>query len=120
MDPTTLQIISQDFSIWLTPFIAASISFIVLLLIKDALISIAQGMKFRFDPTFQESDIVFIDNDRAIIVKIGMMTSVFGVTKLDGTYCWRYVPNTKIEDLKLEKIINIAMLIGNNNIRKPE
>jgi len=120
MDPTTLQHLSDDFSIWLTPFIAASISFITLLVMKDALTSIAKGIKFRYNPTFQESDIVMVDGDRAIIVKIGMFTTVFGITKPDGTYCWRYVPNTRIEFLKLEKIINLDKLLVGQNKRNTD
>ena len=36
---------------------------------------------------------------------IGMGTTVFGVYSKDG-YTWRYISNTKIESLKLEKIVD--------------
>ena len=40
-----------------------------------------------------------------VIVKVGMVQSVFGITKPDGNYVWRYVPNERIDSLKLERII---------------
>jgi hypothetical protein len=68
---------------------------------------------------FQEGDHVLIDGERALIVKIGMTQSVFGVTKsngeFDGDYVWRYVPNERIEFLKLEKIIFDHTPLNNTN-----
>jgi len=107
MDTTTFLEISNNFSLWLTPLMTAGVAFLVLVLLKEIFVSIARGIRFRYNPNFKESDIVFLDGERAIIVKIGMLTTVFGVTKPDGTYCWRYIPNTRIEFLKLEKIINL-------------
>ena len=40
-----------------------------------------------------------------MIVKIGLGETVFGVYGEEG-YTWRYVPNTRIEYLKLEKIVD--------------
>ena len=54
---------------------------------------------------FNESDHVILDGKPAVIVKVGITETVFGVYS-DAGYVWRYVPNTKIENLKLEKIIN--------------
>lgn len=99
--------ISKDFTTWLTPMIVVGLTFITLMFIKETLIEVVKGLRFRLNPTFKESDIVFLDSERAIIVKLGLLTTVFGVTKPDGTYCWRYVPNSLIHKLKLEKIINL-------------
>jgi hypothetical protein len=81
-------------------------------------------MKFKFNPQFREGDKVILDGERALIVKIGMTETVFGVTKssgeFDGDYVWRYVPNERISFLKLEKVIfditsiNNEKKIGNN------
>jgi hypothetical protein len=54
---------------------------------------------------FNEGDKVILDGHDAIIVKIGLRDTVFGVYT-DRGYTWRYVPNVKIPNLKLEKIIN--------------
>ena len=48
---------------------------------------------------------VLLDGNDAIIVKIGLRDTVFGVYS-DRGYTWRYVPNTRIPMLKLEKIVN--------------
>ena len=79
---------------------------------------------------FQEGDHVLIDGERALIVKIGISQTVFGVTKsggeLDGDYVWRYVPNERIDYLKIEKIIfdhtplNNTTRIENNSSRIEE
>jgi hypothetical protein len=90
-----------------TPVVVLGISFVVFMVIKDTLMEIAYGLQFRFNPNFKDGDIVFLDGERAIIVKRGILTTVFGVNKPDGTYSWRYVANSRIESLKLEKIINI-------------
>jgi hypothetical protein len=59
--------------------------------------------------SFQEGDKVILDGERALIVKIGLTQTVFGITKSngewDGDYVWRYVPNERIPYLKLEKVV---------------
>lgn len=107
MNPTDLAGISMEISQSFEPLMVIGMAFVVLMFAKELLTEIARGLRFRFDPTFNEGDVVFLDSERAIIVKLGMITTVFGVTKEDGTYCWRYVPNTRIQSLKLEKIINL-------------
>jgi len=102
----SLNELSSNFSEFLTPIIALSIGIVILMVMKTILTDIAKGLRFKFTPTFNEGDMVILDGDEAIIVKIGLLTSVFGITKKDGTYCWRYIPNNRIEYLKLEKIIS--------------
>ena len=57
------------------------------------------------NPAFNEGDHVILDDCDAIIVKIGLRESVFGVYK-DKGYVWRYIPNDRLKFHKLEKIIN--------------
>jgi hypothetical protein len=64
-----------------------------------------QGLKFRFNPAFNEGDEVILDGEQSIIVKIGLRETVFGCYGPRG-YTWRYVANDRIGALKLEKIIN--------------
>ena len=75
------------------------------LLMKDFAIRIAKGLAFRFANSFSEGDKVILDGEEAIIVKIGTLNTVFGITKADGTYAWRYVPNERIPFIKLERVI---------------
>ena len=78
-------------------------------MIKDFATKMSKGIAFSMNKQFQEGDHVLIDGERALIVKIGYTQTVFGVTKsggeLDGDYVWRYVPNERIDFLKIEKII---------------
>ena len=64
-----------------------------------------QGIKFRFNPAFNEGDEVLLDGEQSIIVKIGLRETVFGCYGQKG-YTWRYVANDRIPSLRLEKIIN--------------
>jgi len=92
------------------PVIAVVLSALFAMAMKDAAAAVAKGLMFRFNGVFKEGDIVFLDGERAIIVKIGILQSVFGITKPDGTYCWRYINNTKMDNLRLEKILNLSLM----------
>lgn len=91
------------------PFIGALLVLVITLMFKDFASQIAKGMAFKMNKSFKEGDKVILDNERALIVKIGITTTVFGIQKkggdLDGDYVWRYVPNERIPFLKIEKII---------------
>ena len=106
---TVTQISSHLTELFL-PILAVVMTVLFGLAIKDAAAAIAKGMAFRFNGVFKEGDIVFLDGERAIVVKIGILQSVFGITKDDGTYCWRYISNTRVDYLKLEKILNLSLM----------
>ena len=89
----------------LMPFISMMLIVIIGLMIKDFGMKAAKGIAFARNSSFQEGDKVILDGKDALIVKIGMRDTVFGVYS-DRGYTWRYVPNVKIPNLKLEKIIN--------------
>ena len=94
-----------DFATMLVPWIAILISISAAFWFKDFATNFMQGLKFRFNPAFNEGDEVILDGEQSIIVKIGLRETVFGCYGSRG-YTWRYVPNVKIPNLKLEKIIN--------------
>tara|TARA_B110000503_G_scaffold105806_1_gene157897 strand:- start:272 stop:637 length:366 start_codon:yes stop_codon:yes gene_type:complete len=73
--------------------------------IKEWVVSFIEGMKFKYNKAFNEGDKVLLDGQHALIIKIGFSETVFGVYGKDG-YTWRYIPNKKIKDLKLEKIVD--------------
>ena len=94
-----------ELSAYYVEFIGFLLTLIVGLSIRDAATSFVKGAKFRFNPAFKEGDKVILDGNPALIVKIGLSETVFGVYGEEG-YTWRYVPTTRIEFLKLEKIVD--------------
>jgi hypothetical protein len=104
MDTPTLANLSMDFSSMILPWIAVLISLVVAIWFKDFATALAKGLRFKFDPAFNEGDEVLLDGELAMIVKIGARQTVFGVYS-DRGYTWRYVPNERIPFLKLEKVI---------------
>ena len=90
---------------FILPWIGILLSLIIAMWVKDFATSLAKGLKFKMNPAFKEGMSVILDGKDAIIVKIGATETVFGVYS-DRGYTWRYVPNEKISNLKLEKVIN--------------
>ena len=99
-----LNTLSMDLSNMLLPWIGVLISLVVAIWFKDFATGLAKGLKFKWDPAFKEGDEVLLDGELAMIVKIGVSKTVFGVYS-DRGYTWRYVPNERIPVLKLEKVI---------------
>ena len=101
--------LSNQLSELLTPFIVALLMLVIALWFKDFATKIAKGLAFSMNKSFQEGDKVILDGERALIVKVGLTQTVFGITKSngewDGDYVWRYVPNERIPYLKLEKVV---------------
>ena len=100
LDAQTAQITN-----FILPWIGILISLIVAIWIKDFATSLAKGFKFQMNKAFNEGDKVLLEGREAVIIKIGISETVFGVYSEKG-YIWRYVPNERIVMLKLEKIIN--------------
>ena len=105
MDLNTL---SMDTSIKITtflmPWITILISLIIALMLKEIASSIAKGLKFKVSKVFVPGDVVLLDGDEAIIIKVGLTATVFESIRDEGLI-WRYVPNEKVQSLKLEKVI---------------
>jgi len=106
----TVTQLSEHLTVLFLPVIAVVMTVLFGMALRDMAAAIAKGMAFRYSGVFKEGDIVFLDGERAIVVKLGIMQSVFGITKEDGTYCWRYINNTKVDNLKLEKILNLSLM----------
>ena len=105
----TAEMAALELTEFLLPYIGMVMIVIFGFMLKDYATKWAKGIAFSMNKQFQEGDHVLIDGERALIVKIGFTQTVFGVTKsggdFDTDYVWRYVPNERIEFLKLEKII---------------
>ena len=109
METITPQLAAVEMTEFLLPYIGMVMIVIFGFMLKDFATKMSKGIAFSMNKQFQEGDHVLIDGERALIVKIGFTQTVFGVTKsngeFDGDYVWRYVPNERIDFLKLEKII---------------
>jgi len=88
-----------------TEIIGIIATLLIGLWLKDTLTSLLEGLKFKMNPHFKEGDKVILDGQQAMIVKIGWRQSVFGVYGKDG-YTWRFIPNKRIDFVKLEKIVD--------------
>ena len=109
METISPQLAALEMTEFLLPYIGMVMIVIFGFMLKDFATKMSKGIAFSMNKQFQEGDHVLIDGERARIVKIGLTQTVFGVTKsngeFDGDYVWRYVPNERIDFLKLEKII---------------
>jgi|TARA_B100002019_G_scaffold288898_1_gene303440 hypothetical protein len=97
--------LGMEISDIIAPWIAILISLSAVFWFKDFAVNLMAGLKFKFNPAFNEGDRIILDDCDAIIVKIGLRESVFGVYS-DKGYVWRYISNDRIKLHKLEKIIN--------------
>ena len=100
----TIDTLSGQLTELVLPFIGALLIAVFAMMLKDFATKIAKGWAFKVNPAFGEGDLVILDGEDAIIVKIGLTETVFGIHKEVG-YTWRYVPNERIQFLKLEKVI---------------
>jgi len=89
----------------LAPWIAILISISAAFWFKDFATNLMIGLKYRTNSHFNEGDHVILDGKDAIIVKFGARETVFGIYTPRG-YVWRFIPNDKLPNQKLEKIIN--------------
>jgi len=91
-----------------SPLLVIMLTIVVAMLIKDYATNIAKGISFKYFGPFREGDHVILEDHRAVIVKIGLTITVFGCNDDKRGYIWRYVPNNRIGQLKLGKIISSA------------
>lgn len=104
MDPLITNF-SSDMTSYLAPWVAILLSLIIAAWIKNFVDAFVKGATFKMNAAFNEGDKVILDGNDALIVKIGLRESIFGVYS-DKGFTWRYVPNERIPFLKLEKVIN--------------
>jgi hypothetical protein len=119
MDIPTPNTFALEITELLLPYIGMVMIVIIGFMIKDFATKLSKGIAFSMNKQFQEGDHVLLDGERALIVKIGLTQTVFGIQKIngefDGDYIWRYVPNERIDFLKIEKIIFDRTPINNRN-----
>jgi len=108
MEILTLDTFSLQVADLITPFLALLIVIITGIFVKDLAIDLANGVAFKLFSPFKEGDEVILDDKRATIIRIGLTVTVFGYNDDAKGYIWRYVPNDKIGNLRLGKIISKA------------
>ena len=96
--------LSMSLTDMLLPWIAILVSVIITIWFKDFATNFAKGLAFKRKPGFEPGDRVYLDGEKALIISIGIQETVFELER-DGITVWRYVPNTRTEYIKLEKII---------------
>ena len=101
-DMTMFEIELNDFYIQFIGFLS---TMLLGLAVKDYAVSFMKGLFFRLFSPFDEGDKVLLEDQTAMIIKIGLNQTVFGVYGEEG-YTWRYVPNERIPYLKLEKVVD--------------
>jgi len=101
----SLESLSFELTTLLLPWISILISIVFVFWFKDFATSLAKGLKFKQNPLFNEGDKVLLEGQDAIIIKIGLRSTVFGLYT-DRGYTWRVIANERLEYVKLEKIID--------------
>lgn len=96
--------LSNNLTSMLMPWVAVLVSVVVTIWFKDFATNFAKGLAFKRKPGFEPGDSVYLDGEKALIISIGIQETVFELER-DGTTVWRYIPNTRTEYIKLEKII---------------
>ena len=96
--------LSMNLTDMLLPWIAILVSVIITIWFKDFATNIAKGLAFKRKPGFEPGDRVYLDGEKALIISIGIQETVFEIER-DGITVWRYIPNTRTDYIKLEKII---------------
>ncbi len=119
MEIPTVNTAAMEITELLLPYIGMVMIVIIGFMVKDYATKLSKGIAFSMNNQFKEGDHVLLDGERALIVKIGLTQTVFGIQKsygeFDGDYIWRYVPNERIDFLKLEKIVFDHTPINNKN-----
>jgi len=89
----------------LAPYVSIGLVLVFALWLKAYVEAVAKGLMFKLGRKFAEGDIVVVDDEEAVIVKIGWTQTVFGIKKSNGKYVWRYISNDRLTFAKLEKIV---------------
>lgn len=85
-------------------WVSALITIALGLAVKDLVTTFVSGLLFKINKTFNEGDLVYLEGQEAIIIKIGMRQTVFEIDDERG-HIWRYIYNDRVKYLKLEKVI---------------
>lgn len=96
--------LSMSISDMLVPWFTILVSVVITIWFKDFATNLAKGLQFIRNPAFMPGDVVYLDGEQATIVSIGVRETVFAMDR-DGERVWRYIPNSRIDYVKLEKIV---------------
>tara|TARA_R110000851_G_scaffold227519_3_gene380324 strand:+ start:453 stop:773 length:321 start_codon:yes stop_codon:yes gene_type:complete len=74
-------------------------------ILKDMFVELSLGLAFYYDKVFNEGDVIYIGEESALIIKIGMRYSVFEITKPCGNVTWKYIRNSIVKGMALERVV---------------
>ena len=74
-----LEELSIELTQFILPWISVLLSIVLVFWFKDFATSLAKGLKFKQNPLFNEGDKCLLEGEEAIIVKIGIRSTVFGL-----------------------------------------
>jgi hypothetical protein len=97
-------------------YITLGIGLVISLMIKDFMKNFLKGIAFRMNPLFKEGDLVLVDDEPAIVVRIGIRNTTFGVEKATGESTWMSVDNARIPYLKIEKVVRSVVGSRGQNV----
>jgi len=93
------------------PVLIGLATVVILLMLKQSIFNLFEGIAFRRDPRFREDDEIMLGKERAIIGSIALFKTKIYMLNPDGTIkSARYFPNYLMKTLRIEKIINIKDL----------
>jgi small-conductance mechanosensitive channel len=81
------------------------IGLVLSLIVKDLIQTFVSGLLFRINKNFNEGDVVFLDGEKSIIIRIGFRQTVFQ-TNRENEKVWKFIYNDRIKYHNLEKIID--------------
>ena len=93
-------VLSPDVVQWASILISIALA----LAFREWATSILRGLKFWFNKDFHHGEKVYLNDEPAVIISKGIRQTIFQ-TKNEDEFLWRYIPNEKIANLKLEKVI---------------
>ena len=104
MDSIDLMGLEGSITKLIAPWAGILITVIAIFLLKDVIYSLIKGLKFKLRPGFGSGDVCYIDKERATIIKIGLLETIFEIDNGRGKV-WRYIPNEELDSTVLERII---------------
>jgi hypothetical protein len=96
--------LEESLTTYIVPVLALLLSGIFALMLKELVTDLVASIRWKMKPGFEPGDVVFLDQEKATIISIGVTESIFEVDNGRGKV-WRYIRNTRIHLHRLEKIV---------------
>jgi hypothetical protein len=81
---------------------------IIGLWLKELMTDIVASIRWKLKSGFEPGDVVFINQEKATIVSIGITETIFEIHDTGRGKLWRFIDNTRMPYVTIEKIIEPA------------